>query len=112
MQTIAVYGSLKSGRYNNRILQDSELVGVGKVQGTLYRVSSYPALVEGGENFYDVELYKVNDVVYSHVRNMELGAGYKEIMVSFGDLGTAIVYFADDELAEYCKKHCLVIESY
>lgn len=107
MKTIAVYGSLKKGRYNHPILQDSEHVKDIKITGTLYSLGSYPAIVEDGDNEYDAEVYEVSEDVYRRVRDMEIGAGYKEV-----DIDGAIVYYADDWLAEQCKQSLKVIESY
>lgn len=107
MKSIAVYGSLKKGRYNHTILEDQEFVGNTTVRGTLYRVSSYPALIEDGENEYEAEIYRVDERVYNYIRSMELGAGYKEV-----EINGNIVYYADTYLEERCKNNYEVIETY
>lgn len=107
MTRIAVYGSLKKGKYNHPIIKDSEYAGDTKLRGTLYRVSSYPALVDEGDNEYPAELYDVEDSVLQYVRMMELGAGYKEKVVD-----GAIVYYAGDFLAERCRNNYEKIDSY
>jgi len=117
MTTIAVYGSLKKGKYNHSILEDQKFVGTTTVKGTLYRVSSYPALVEGGDTEYPSEVYEVEDEMYERIKKMELGAGYKEVEVACNILETlevvpAIVYYADTLLAERCKEHYEVISEY
>lgn len=113
---IAVYGSLKKGKYNNPLLEDSEFLGDTKVKGTLYGLGGYPALLEDGDIEYPAEIYRVSDSVYERIRGMELGAGYKEVEVMCPiDKNTSydcIVYYADDGLSEYCKKNRQVIESY
>jgi gamma-glutamylcyclotransferase (GGCT)/AIG2-like uncharacterized protein YtfP len=117
MHTIAVYGSLKKGRYNHHLLETAKFLGNTTVRGTLYSMGSYPALVEEGDNSYPAEVYEVDDEFYTRIRGMELGAGYKEVEVNCGELVgmleySAIVYYADTELAEYCKQNQPVINSY
>lgn len=103
MHQITVYGSLKAGRYNHRIIEDSYYIGKTTVKGTLYAVSSYPALIEEGDNEYEAEIYEVSDDVFNRVNRMELGAGYKLVDG---------VYYADNELSQYCKDNCKQIDSY
>jgi gamma-glutamylcyclotransferase (GGCT)/AIG2-like uncharacterized protein YtfP len=107
MKTIAVYGSLKAGKYNHGILEDSLYLGKTKVKGTLYRISSYPALIEEGDNLYDAEIYEVSDNVYEWIAGMEHGAGYKEVIVD-----GHIVYYADSSLEFRCKENYAVISEY
>lgn len=107
MKTIAVYGSLKNGKYNHSILEGSKYLGSTKVTGTLYRVSSYPALIEEGNNEYDAEVYEVSDDVFYYIHSMELGAGYKEVIINGN-----IVYYADEALKQRCINQYEVIESY
>ena len=111
---VGVYGSLKKGKYNHSALKDCELVGTTKVKGTLYAVSSYPALLDEGDNFYDLEVYKITDpILYQRIQRMEIGAGYIEKEVTSPDIsGEYIVYFAGDSLSEYLKKNKQIINSY
>lgn len=117
MKTVVVYGSLKKGKYNNPIMGDSEYLGETKIKGQLYMISSYPAITEEGDNEYTAEVYKVSDDVYRSIYGMEIGAGYKEMTATIkGEDGTviddAVVYYADESLAEYCKNNCEMIEEY
>ena len=117
MKTIAVYGSLKKGKYNHLMIEDCVKVGDIKVRGTMYLVSSYPALIEEGDNEYDAEVYEVPEDIYHSVRGMELGAGYKELEVTCLLTGTlltidAIVYYADTYLEQRCKDRYKVISLY
>ena len=104
---IAVYGSLKRGKYNHAILSDQKFLGDTTVIGTLYSVGAYPALVDEGDNVYPAEIYEVSPEVYSAIRGMELGAGYVEKVVDGN-----IVYYAGEYLAQRCKNNLKVIESY
>lgn len=122
-KVIAVYGSLKMGRYNHPIIQGGQFLGESKIKGTMYSLGSYPALIPEGDKEYTVELYRVYDPAYLRVRNMELGAGYKEKELEFEHAENyefskarvktnAVIYFADDFLAEYCKENKQVIDVY
>ena len=110
MKKIGVYGSLKRERYNHSLLPESEYIGTGKVKGVLYKVSSYPAIVDGDDDV-EVELYRVPDNEYNMVHNMEIGAGYVVRHVEING-ETFIVFYAGDELAEHCKKFCQTIKVY
>lgn len=122
-KVIAVYGSLKMGRYNHPLIQGSEFLGESKIKGSMYSLGSYPALLPDGDLEYGVELYKVSDPQYLRVRNMELGAGYIEKELEFEHAENydfskkklktkATIYYADDFLAEYCKEKARLIEVY
>ena len=105
---IAVYGSLKKGKYNHPILDDQKFLGHTAVSGTLYLVSTYPALLDEGSTIYPAEMYEVDDEVYSMIRGMELGAGYieKEVVctdIETGEQHTCIVYYAGESLAKRLK---------
>lgn len=105
MKTIAVYGSLKKGKHNHHLIEGSKKIDDIFIKGTMYSLGSYPAMVLEGDNWYEAEVYEVNDHAYSLVKNMELGAGYQEVMI-----GGYIVYYADESLAEYCVKNAQVVE--
>lgn len=126
MKTVAVYGSLKLGRYNHGLIKECKFLGKSKVKGTMYSIGSYPALVEDGEDgrdTHDVELYELDEITYARVRNMELGAGYREVSKEFAYKAdynhqapdshiTAAIYFADDDLRDYCRRNRDIISVY
>jgi gamma-glutamylcyclotransferase (GGCT)/AIG2-like uncharacterized protein YtfP len=125
MKTIAVYGSLKKGKHNHSLLETAKFIGDTTVRGTLYSMGSYPALIAEGDNEYPAEVYEVDDEFYNSIKRMELGAGYREeerlwnVEIPFEVGGKrvqvdvdCIVYYADTELAEYCKKNREVISKY
>ena len=115
MINIAVYGSLKKGRYNHGILEGAELLGKSTVKGQLYSMGAYPALVRQGENKYEVELYSVSEEVFNPIDRMELGAGYvgeKRTYATASGEVEATTYFAGIELKEYCEEKKEKINSY
>lgn len=91
---IAVYGSLKKGKYNHDLLGDAKFLGDIKVKGTLYLVSTYPVLLQG-ENEYDAEVYDVPEHNFNTVSRMEVMAGYVPTIVST-EYGDVIVYYGGD----------------
>lgn len=111
MKTIAVYGSLKRGKYNHSCLEGCEMVAQGKVKGTMYAVSSYPALVPEGDKEYDVEVYEVPTDTYNAIVGMELGAGYCLSTIDIGGY-EATIFYASTALAERCKESKPIIDSY
>lgn len=125
MKTVAVYGSLKLGRYNHAIISDCKFLGESTIKGTMYSLGSYPALIEDGDDEHRVELYELPDDIYLRVKRMEIGASYieKEVDFKFRQVGTmhsypkevevkAIVYFASPQLEEYCESRAEIIKIY
>ncbi len=111
LKKIAVYGSLKKGKYNHSILESSKFLGKTQVTGTLYTLGAYPALCGSGNNKYEAEVYEVSDEVFDLIDRMELGAGYKRVERVFGN-DIAIVYYADKHLEQHCVDNLKEISSY
>ena len=67
-RTIAVYGTLRRGQRNHRLLDRAEFIGTGFVRGALfdvprtpYRTYAYPALTERPASRVVVEIYQLAD---------------------------------------------------
>lgn len=62
LKKIAVYGSLKQGFGNHRLLSNSKFLGADVIPSgyTMYSLGGFPAIVEGGSNPLLVEVYEVD----------------------------------------------------
>lgn len=100
---VTVYGSLKKNKYNHYVLGDCKFIKNTKVKGTMYLVSSYPALVNSGENYYDAEIYEIDEQSYDRVYSMEMNSSY--ILIDG-------VFYADEYLSKYCEEFRPIITSY
>lgn len=60
---VAVYGTLKRGEGNNRVMEESEFLGEVDTapEFTLYSWGGFPALVPEGETSVKCEIFRVND---------------------------------------------------
>ncbi len=82
---VFVYGSLKSGYWNNMLLQKPEVtfIGNGTIAGfSLYHVASFPGMVKSKDNNEIVhgEIYSVTPLVLGTLDNLEReGFLYKRI---------------------------------
>lgn len=119
MKTIAVYGSLKMGRYNHPLIKDCKFLGESDVTGVMYLISTYPALIDDETApeavKHTVEVYEVDPATYARVHNMEIGAGYKvetKKLLLGSEVVDCAIFYANEMLAEYCKKNRKIINSY
>ena len=91
-----VYGSLREGCHNYRLLNKAKRVGdIWLLQGyDLYSLGSYPAIFPSERNGAEVtgEVYELTDLqTIQYIDRMELGAGYEK--------KTTIVYAGQKPLA-------------
>ena len=105
---IAVYGTLKKGYGNNRLLTTSEqIVGNFKTSEKfdLYSFGGFPAITENGNNNIVVELYKIVDpLVADRLDRLE---GYpnfynkKKISIIDFDSNLPIYIYYIEDIKEY-----------
>ena len=105
-----VYGTLKSDfdrRAANYLRSKSELVGPGKINGALYDLGSYPALVLNGgqEEFVYGEVYCLNDpaTVFQVLDRYE-GAEYRRLELS--------VFMEKEPISAWAYEYLLNAEQY
>ena len=111
-ELVAVYGSLRKGLGNHRVLGDSKLVSTGIVQGFgMYSMGGFPALTTlANKTDVVVEVYEVDNDTMRRLDRLE---GYPHfynrvpvpIHLNEGEDGvesylTAWIYFIDDKFPE------------
>jgi gamma-glutamylcyclotransferase (GGCT)/AIG2-like uncharacterized protein YtfP len=75
-----VYGTLKKGHYNHRILERSKFIRKDHIPGyTLYDTGHYPVAIKSeiASHFIEGEIYEIDHETWSIVNEMERYAGYK-----------------------------------
>lgn len=95
---VFVYGTLKKGFGNNRLLKDSEFVGTFRTPPDFHMVSlgGFPGVIDKGSTPISGEVYKVTKPVMDRLDSLE---GYpsfytrKQIPTEFG---AAWVYMLDE----------------
>jgi gamma-glutamylcyclotransferase (GGCT)/AIG2-like uncharacterized protein YtfP len=68
---VAVYGTLKVGHGNHRLLAGSDFLGKTVVYGKMYSLGAFPAVVLGGHEKVYVELYSVDDDTLARLDRLE-----------------------------------------
>lgn len=101
---IAVYGSLRKGLHNHRVLRNSKLLSteVVNIPWRMISLQSYPGLVPSIENKnIVVELYEVSDDVYKNVEFLEGYPSYYQKAIISTSLGEVEVYVLEQGYANY-----------
>lgn len=75
---IAVYGTLKKGFGNHRILESSKFLGTDNTKETfeMYSFGGFPAIVEGGDKHIFIEVYSTSDE--NVLRRLDQLEGFRE----------------------------------
>jgi gamma-glutamylcyclotransferase (GGCT)/AIG2-like uncharacterized protein YtfP len=77
---VFVYGSLRRGQGNNRLLYTSEFVGNATVCGTLYSLGGFPGLrIDDSEGDVVGEVWQVDDATLADLDRLEgVAVGFYE----------------------------------
>lgn len=81
---IFVYGSLRTGEYNNDLLIRSTKLCDASIRGfDLYSLGVYPAIIPSSDLNHLVygEVFRADPGEFLRIDRMELGAGYKAVQV-------------------------------
>lgn len=70
---IAVYGTLRQGCGNNRLIKDADFMGTFKSEPvySMYSLGGFPGLKENGSTAITLEVYAVNTEEARNVDNLE-----------------------------------------
>lgn len=98
MNTVAVYGSLRSGMGNHVLLEHVQEHKTGVIAGyDMYSCGGFPAIVPAKDGAVAVEVYEVDDATLRRLDQLE---GYSNGYNGFYDRTTERVVLDDGDVAE------------
>jgi gamma-glutamylcyclotransferase (GGCT)/AIG2-like uncharacterized protein YtfP len=103
MKLVAVYGTLRAGFNNHRLLTMAQKMGdfISPAKFTMYNNGFYPYLTEGGNTAIKCEVYKVSDQTLQSLDALEgVASGHYRRGSLDTPWGEAIIYVASDRTAE------------
>lgn len=74
LKRVFVYGTLKKGFGNHRLLENAKYVGEAETVFpvyTMFDIGSFPGVVQGGETMIKGEVYDVNDEEFANLDRLE-----------------------------------------
>ena len=104
-EIVAVYGSLKQGHGNNRLLADSRCLGVTRTRPeyTLYSLGYFPCVAPHGDTAVQVEVYEVDERVFGNLDRLEGYPSFYDRKKIDTEYGEAWMYFIDEERDDNVK---------
>lgn len=93
---VAVFGSLRTGLWNNPILESSQLLGITKTASvfTLKDLGSFPGLLHVGNTAVVVEVYEVdNEQTWARLDRLEGYPNFYNRMIIETEFGYAWLYY-------------------
>ena len=100
MDRVAVYGSLRAGCGNHRLLEGSECIGTYRIDAPfkMHSLGGFPALVPDAEdNSIVVEVYEVDDTTMAKLDGLEgYPSFYNRMVISVSASLNAWIYFMED----------------
>lgn len=92
---VAVYGSLRQGMGNHRVLGDSPLLGQCRVTGfEMFSLGGFP-FVRHGDGEITIEVYAVNEHTSMRLDNLEGYPSFYNRALIWTPYGPAWIYFID-----------------
>lgn len=92
----AVYGSLRRGFGNNRVLGNSKFLGEDKTEEeyTMYSLGAFPAIVPEGNTAIHIEVFEMeNDATLTRLDALEGYPSFYDRKVIETKYGNAYIYF-------------------
>lgn len=93
---VFVYGTLKRGHYNHRLLEESEFLGKSVIKGTMYNLGSFPALSLHGNTDIRGEVFAVDEPTMKRLDRLEGYPDFYDRQKVETSLGDAWVYTMDE----------------
>lgn len=99
MQLVSVYGTLKQGHPNHRLLEESELMGTTRTtpSWTMYSLGFCPCVSPHGDTAVEIEVYKVDEQVFSRLDMLEGYPSFYDRKRIDTEYGESWMYFIDRE---------------
>lgn len=100
MYYVAVYGTLKKGHGNHRLVEGRYIKTTKIANFNLYTTGYIPFAIPSKDPMDQIviEVYYVTPSSYKMMRQLELGAGYKEILVSVDTLNATMWIYDDPNI--------------
>ena len=103
---VMVYGTLKKGHGNHRLLERSTLLGTTETgpKYTMLHLGGFPGILRGGETPIQGEVYEVNeDTLLGSLDRLEGYPSFYDREITTTKFGDAWIYFlANDKHYEGC----------
>ena len=96
MNFVFVYGSLKNGFHNHKVMKDSQFIGIAttKEKYDMFSYSSFPAVIPNGDYHIKGEIYYVDDETLKELDRLEgNGSFYKRKIIDTEKLKDIWCYF-------------------
>lgn len=96
MYNVLVYGSLKKGFHNHRLLESSKLLNDNVFfTGKMASLGAFPCCTQHGNTKITGELYEVDDVTLSRLDSLEGHPSFYERKIVRTSAGDAWIYLID-----------------
>lgn len=107
---VAVYGSLRSGFHNHRIIASSKFLGTCETDPnfTMVALGSFPGIFMHGNTSIKVEVYNVSEEIFKELDRLEGYPSFYNRAVIKTPLGDAWVYYLEDKDSSCYKKYPVV----
>lgn len=91
---VFVYGTLKSGHGNHRLLQGSKFLGRSTVDRfKMYSLGGFPAVVPSEDGVIQGEVYEVDDFTMTRLDRLEGYPNFYDRMIVSTEKGPAWIYY-------------------
>lgn len=107
---VAVYGSLKKGYGNHRLLENAEYLGTTDTapDWTMYSLGGFPAIVPDGDTQICIEVYNVTQREFQSLDMLEGYPSFYNRRVIDTRFGKAWIYFMENKHDDYFNEDRVV----